>query len=98
MRHLCLVLFVPSILSARADEVRFAEAPQVTRSGGDVTLSFTVNQATDVEIAVLDAKDRVVRHLAAGVLGGKNPPPAPLRPGLGQKITWDGNDDGGTKA
>jgi len=38
-----------------------------------------------------------VRHLAAGVLGGKDAPPAPLQPGLAQKLVWDGTDDDGKK-
>ena len=34
-----------------------------------LTISFAVSKATDVEVAVLDAAGKVVRHLAAGMLG-----------------------------
>ncbi|MEO2032739.1 MAG: hypothetical protein ABGZ35_11705, partial [Planctomycetaceae bacterium] len=57
-----------------------------------------MKSTTDVEVAILDAKANVVRHLAAGVLGGKNPPPPPLKTGLIQEIPWDGNDDLGKPA
>src|SRR5262249_42879821 len=69
-----------------------------TQAGDRVKIAFAVSAPTDVEVAVLDAKGKVVRHLAAGVLGGKNPPPAPLQPGLAQEIVWDGKDDHGQKA
>ncbi|MHC4914760.1 MAG: hypothetical protein ACYTGB_04645 [Planctomycetota bacterium] len=60
-------------------------------------INFTVSAPTDVEVAVLDAGGKVVRHLAAGVLGGKKAPPLPLKPGLSQGIAWDGKDDFGKK-
>ncbi len=84
--------------AALAAEQAFDAAPTATRQGGKVTVAFTLKKAADVEVAVLDAKGKVVRHLAAGVLGGKNPPPAPLRPGLAQSLTWDGKDDLGNVA
>jgi hypothetical protein len=78
--------------------VEFAKAPQATRINDATTITFTVSAATDVEVAVLDAKGNIVRHLAAGVLGGKNPPPAPLAAGLAQRLTWDGKNDLGEAA
>jgi hypothetical protein len=81
-----------------AAEVEFRTPPEVTRSGDGAFIAFEVSAATDVEVAILDAKGQVVRHLAAGVLGGKNPPPAPLKPGLAQKLVWDGKDDLGQAA
>ncbi len=39
----------------------------------------------------------MVRHLGAGLLGGKTPPPAPLKAGLDQRLEWDGLDDYGKK-
>jgi hypothetical protein len=59
---------------------------------------FSVPKPTDVEVAIVDAQGKVVRHLAAGVLGGANPPPAPLAPGLSQALEWDGKDDLGRAA
>lgn len=83
---------------AWADGLVFESPPRVEREGGRMTLSLAVKLATDLEIAVLDDKGQIVRHLAAGVLGGKNPPPSPLEPGLRQKIAWDGKDDLGKEA
>jgi hypothetical protein len=46
-------------------------------------------------VAVIDQSGTIVRHLAAGVLGGTYNPPSPLKPGLSQSIAWDGKDDTG---
>jgi len=79
-------------------EVSFTTKPSVTKSGDRVTIAFTASAPTDVEVAVLGADGKVVRHLAAGVLGGKTAPPAPLKPGLSQVLDWDGKDDFGKPA
>jgi sugar lactone lactonase YvrE len=79
-------------------EAAFSGKPVVEKAGDAITIRFAVAAATDVEVAVLDATNRVVCHLAAGVLGGANPPPAPLKPGLSQALTWDGRDDFGKPA
>ncbi len=84
--------------AAHAAEVGFTAGPTAERRGDGARLRFTVSAPTDVEVAVLDADGRVVRHLAAGVLGGENPPPAPLAPGLEQACAWDGRDDAGKPA
>jgi NHL repeat len=77
---------------ATAGEVKFASKPAVSKAGGKVKIAFAVSCKTDVEVAILDAKGKVVRHLAAGVLGaGKVAPP--LVKGLSQSLTWDGRDD-----
>jgi len=78
---------------AGAGDVAFVKKLIALRDGDTVTVSFTVSAATDVEVAILDAKGHVVRHLAAGVLGEN--PPAPLKPGLKQVLAWDGKDDDG---
>ena len=85
-------VFVLSICWAgflRADKVAFVAESKVTRSNGKTAVSFSMKKPTNVEVSILDAKGKVVRHLAAGVLGGKNPPPAPLKVGLSQEIEWD---------
>jgi len=57
-------------------------------------ISFAVSAPVDVEVAILDAGGRIVRHLAAGLLGKHAP--EPLRKGtLEQKLVWDGKDDAG---
>jgi len=78
--------------------VSFASRPSVRRSGGKALVRFALSSKADVEVAILDAKGKVVRHLAAGVLGGKTPPPAPLKTGLSQSLEWDGKDDYGEAA
>lgn len=101
MRIAILVLTLLGTAPIRAGEkkpVEFRQAPEISVQGQQRTVAFALSQPSDVEIAVLDAKKKVVRHLAAGVLGGKNPPPAPLQPGLAQKLVWDGKDDDGAPA
>ena len=97
------VLLVSSIAfdakSADSTEsIRFSMPPKVTTIKSGAIVTFTVSKRTDVEVSVLDARGQVIRHLAAGVLGGENRPPSPLKPGLSQRLVWDGNDDTGNKA
>ena len=87
-----LVLLQTASAMAATEPVKFTQAPTVARADGKTVVSFTLSAKTDVEVAILDAKGKVVRHLAGGVLG-KNPPP-PLKAGsLSQSIEWDGKDD-----
>src|SRR5215468_6739901 len=81
-----------------AGEVSFRTPPAAVKAGDRTRITFAVSAPTDVEVAILDAKAQVVRHLAAGVLGGKLPPPAPLQAGLSQRLEWDGKDDQGQNA
>jgi sugar lactone lactonase YvrE len=101
-RTLCLCALVPLCLllapSASAGEASFSTKPSATKAGDVVKITFTISAPTDVEVAVLAADGKVVRHLAAGVLGAKNPPPEPLKPGLSQALEWDGKDDFGKPA
>lgn len=76
-----------------AAKVRFAAPPAVTKAGAEVTIAFELSARGDVEVAILDASGRVVRHLAAGVLGAEKAPPPPLKAGLKQSLVWDGKDD-----
>ena len=76
-----------------AGEAAPSVAPSVGVSGGKAAISFTVAAPTDVEVAILDAEGKVVRHLAAGALGARSGPPAPLQPGLAQRLEWDFKDD-----
>jgi len=91
--ELAFVAVAAVALSATADEAQFTNGPTARRDGDAVTIRFAVSVGTDVEVAVLDTGGKVVRHLAAGVLGGAKPPPAPLEAGLKQSLTWDGKDD-----
>ncbi|MCX7804344.1 MAG: hypothetical protein N3A38_04045 [Planctomycetota bacterium] len=93
-----MVLLAVAPRFCAAGEVSFSAKPSAAKEGDGAKISFAVSAPTDVEVAVLDAKGNVVRHLAAGVLGGKNPPPEPLKPGLSQELLWDGKDDLGRPA
>ena len=94
-----LVVVLPCWSSAvSADHPVFAVQPSASRSDGNVAVSFALKQPTDVEVTILDSDGRAVRHLAAGVLGGRHAPPPPLVPGPDQKLVWDGRDDGGRNA
>ena len=81
-----------------AGDAGFSAKPSAEKAGDKVKIAFVVAAPTDVEVAVLGADGKVVRHLAAGVLGAKTPPPEPLKPGLAQGLEWDGRDDAGKPA
>ena len=72
-----------------------ASKPTIEKSGEQVRINFALALASDVEVSVIGADGKVVRHLAAGVLGGKTPPPEPLVAGLAQNLVWDRRDDFG---
>lgn len=84
--------------TALGGEASFAAKPTATKDGDKIKIAFAVSAPTDVEVAVLDSAGKAVRHLAAGVLGAKNPPPEPLAAGLAQSLVWDGKDDAGKPA
>jgi len=77
-------------VAAKPAPVAFVKRPAV--EGGRIT--FEVSDYCDLAVHVLDAKGKVVRHLAAGVLGDN--PPTPLQPkSLSQSLPFDGNGDDG---
>ncbi|MBL8026822.1 MAG: hypothetical protein JNL74_10455, partial [Fibrobacteres bacterium] len=79
-----------------AQALTWVKQPLLTKnSDTSWTVSFELNRAADVEVAIIDLRDStILRHLAAGVLGS-NPPP-PLAPTvLAQNINWNGKDDRG---
>lgn len=81
--------------SVSAEPLKWVKKPGLTfdKKAKRWHVTFELDAYTDVEIAIVDpAKSTVVRHLAAGVLGPKAPPP--LAPNaLAQKLEWDGKDD-----
>lgn len=87
-----------SAVASASENLVFTAEPTVTKLGDKTIISFAASAATDVEVAVLDKSGKVVRHLAAGVLGGKSAPPAPLKLGLAQTLEWDGKDDDSKQA
>ncbi len=89
-----ILTILTSTAWAEPPTVRFTRNPIATRADGGVRIDFAVSAATDVAVTVEDAGGKIVRHLAAGVLG-KNPP-APLKANsLEQSLLWDGKDDEG---
>ncbi|MDD4888808.1 MAG: hypothetical protein PHU85_02670, partial [Phycisphaerae bacterium] len=78
-------------------DVKFVVAPKAEAAGGGaakVKISFEVSAATDVEVALIDGQGKVVRHLAAGLLG-KNAPEPFKKDALAQDVLWDRTDDAG---
>ncbi len=75
----------------KTDEARFTAGPRAAREGGLVKVAFAASAPTDVEVSVIDARGRVVRHLAAGLLGPNAPEPL-AKDSLAQSISWDGRD------
>jgi len=88
-------LFMTALLATMIHAATFVQQPSLVEADGQAVISFSVSEPTDVEVAVLDKSGKVVRHLAAGVLGGEAMPPEPLVSGLAQSLTWDGLDDYG---
>ncbi|MCG3178960.1 MAG: hypothetical protein BIFFINMI_01290 [Phycisphaerae bacterium] len=88
---ICLLL--PTVALAAAP--KFTSPPSAAREGAGVKIAFAVDAPTDVAVYVVDAAGKVVRHLAAGVIGGDASPPPPLVKGLAQSLVWDGKDDAG---
>ncbi len=70
----------------------FTKKPRASRNGKNVRIEFAVSVPVDVAVKIT-RNGKVIRHLAAGVLG-KNPP-SPLKPGLSQVLEWDGKDNAG---
>jgi DNA-binding beta-propeller fold protein YncE len=100
MNRLLCVSMVLMTLTVSARNLRagvaFSSGPEVRKTqNGGAEILFAISEPSDVEIAVIDSGGKVVRHLAAGVLGGPTPPPLPLKTGLAQALTWDGRDDDG---
>src|SRR5438105_2465873 len=91
-------LLLSGTLAGASPDASFSRKPSVSRVSGKTVVSFAVSASTDVEVSVLDAKGVVLRHLAAGLLGGVQAPPEPLKAGLSQSVEWDGLDDFGKAA
>jgi len=79
-------------MEQRQEVFEFAEKPAVKKEGDKYVITFASKGKCDATVAVLDKDDKIVRHLASGVLG-KNAP-WPFEQGtLAQRIEWDGKDD-----
>ena len=90
-----LILLTGLFCAAQSAAV-FTQGPAVAKQGDSVVITFTVSEATDVEVGIVDSTSgKIINHLAAGVLGGTYPPPAPLVAGLSQSMVWNYRDDDG---
>jgi DNA-binding beta-propeller fold protein YncE len=90
---LCLVLLTIIHGSIAAAEAGFSVKPSCVKDGAHTKITFSVAAPTDVEVAIVNRAGKVIRHLAAGVLGAQKDPPPPLIPGLSQELNWDHKDD-----
>ncbi|MFC1672332.1 hypothetical protein ACFL01_04285, partial [Planctomycetota bacterium] len=81
----------------REEVFEFAQKPAVARKGGTVTITFASKGACDAAVAIVDKDGKIVRHLAAGVLG-KNAPWPFTQNSLSQSLEWDGKDNRGRSA
>src|SRR5690349_16543568 len=77
--------------TAASPKPAFSTPPQMVKTADGLAIKFAVAAPTDADVAVLDAKGKVVRHLGSAMLGDN--PPEPFVKGLEQQIAWDGNDD-----
>ncbi len=78
----------------RNEVFEFVEQPTVARDGDRVTIRFASKDFCDATIAIENAKGRIIRHLASGVLG-KNAPWPFQKNSLKQVVVWDGKNDQG---
>ncbi|MFC1672013.1 hypothetical protein ACFL01_02635, partial [Planctomycetota bacterium] len=69
---------------AFAGEPAFVKKPVVAKTDTGYSVSFEADQDCDVTVGIIDKDGTVVRHLVAGMLGGK-----------AHTLSWDGNDDFG---
>ncbi|MBA4386465.1 MAG: hypothetical protein C0404_00705 [Verrucomicrobia bacterium] len=93
----------------REEVFAFAKKPSVRSVGSDgsvrYAIAFETTAKCDATVAIVDPSagsgqgkdDRVVRHLASGVLG-KNAPWPFKQDSLAQTVEWDGKDDTGKPA
>jgi len=90
----CATLAAPPALKPVKREALFAfsQKPSVKIKGDAVTISFAIKGACDVAVAVEGPNGRILRHLAAGVLG-KNAPAPFKKNSLKQTLVWNGKDD-----
>ena len=95
-RHIVIVCAVLALcaVTALGGPAKFTRRPVAVAEGKDVRITFAVNAATDVAVFVQNAYGKVVRHLAAGMLGEAAPAPFKAN-SLRQSLVWDGKDNAG---
>jgi NHL repeat len=91
-----ILLSLAFTVNGQCAELSFASKPVVSGRGQEIKISFSVAASCDVQVEIINAASKVVRHLGGGVLGSNSP--RPFQKGLKQELTWDGKDDFGAKA
>ena len=99
---LCILCIPTASLAAALDEFKvkreavfdFAQKPAVTRQGDRVEIRFETKGLCDVTVAIEDANQKIIRHLASGVLGPTAPEPF-RKNARKQTLLWDGKNDKG---
>lgn len=90
-----VVAILLSETAPAAEPIQWVKKPELTfdEKVKKWYVTFELDALTDVEVALIDpVKTTVIRHLAAGVLGPKAPPPLVTNSRF-QKLEWDGKDD-----
>ena len=72
----------------------FVQEPTVARAGDRIEIRFATKGLCDVTVVVEDGGNKIVRHLAAGVLGSNAPEPF-QKDSRTQLVVWDGKNDQG---
>src|SRR5437762_2280944 len=73
----------------RDDVFEFTQKPACRKTATDrYEIHFAVKGACDVAVGIVDHDGKIVRHLAAGVLGANAPEPL-QKNSLEQKLVWD---------
>ncbi len=80
--------------AAAAQDVHFSSEPQAKAEKEGVRIEFALSAPTDVEVAILDAQGKAVRHLASGMLGANAPTPL-ISDSLRPSLFWNRQDDEG---
>ncbi|MGQ9661858.1 MAG: hypothetical protein ACUVWX_05895 [Kiritimatiellia bacterium] len=92
--HCSFLLLTALFVNAASETLEFTLKPQITWEGNNATITFAVNQYCDAAVAIENKDGRIVRHLAAGVLGPNAPEPF-QKGSLRQALVWDGKNDRG---
>ena len=95
-RHLVIgsIVLLACGSAIAAPPASFTKKPVATKVGDTVRIDFATDRECDVAVYIEDAGGKIVRHLAAGVLGKNAPEPFKAN-SLDQSIVWDGKDDDG---
>ena len=95
MRNLFVAAALVLTVSVASGEVSFQGKPTVRAEAGGVRIDFALTAPGDVEVAVVNEKGEVVRHLAAGAVGAEAAAPPLKTASCSQSLLWDRRDDDG---